>query len=144
MLLPSPVPILTTSSTNVHYMHKLTQNTVVFFLIVALSAPALVIHHVHPIEGSEPAGPDHETSCQTLNAPATYHETHIVTLLSGDSFNSSTRHDVAPLLHKFIATLALVPVLSSTLSLSHIASADIRPLFQRSQDKCVLFCSFLI
>jgi hypothetical protein len=129
-------------------MRKLRQNTiarpVVLFLIVVLSAPALVIHHVHHIEASEPASHDSSTPGQTVNVPATYHETHVVTFLSGDSFNSSTRSDVVPSLHKFIATLAVVPVLSSTLSLSRIASVDIRPLSQLSGDKCVLFCSFLI
>lgn len=125
-------------------MRKLTQNIVVLFLIVALSAPVLVIHHVHQIEASEPAGHGNETSGQTLNAPVSYHETHVVTLLSGDSFNLSTHGDVMPSLHKFIAIVAVVPVLSGTTSLSDIASINIRPLSQLSRDKCVLFCSFLI
>lgn len=129
-------------------MRKLTQNSValpiVLFLIVVLSAPALMIHHVHHIEASEPASHDSSTPGQTVNVPATYHETHVVTFLSGDSFNSSTCSDVVPSLHKFIATLAVVPVLSSTLSLSQIASTNTGPPPQPTGDKCVLFCSFLI
>lgn len=123
---------------------KIVAVPVVFFLLVVLSAPALTIHHVHQIEAGEPASHDHETSGQTLNAPVSYHETHVVTLLSGDSFNLSTHGDVVPSLHKFIAIVAVVPVLSGTISLSDIAPVNIRPLSQLSGDKCVLFCSFLI
>lgn len=149
LLPPSPVHILAAGSTNVHYMRKLTQNIVivpiVLFLIGVLSAPMLTIHHVHLVETTEHA--EHHQSSAGLaitEVPATYHETHVVTFLSGDSFNASTSINVVPTLHKFIATLAVVPMMSSTLSTSHIASIDIRPLPQLSRDKCVLFCSFLI
>ena len=129
-------------------MRKLTQNIIVLpvilFLIVALSAPALVIHHVHHIEESEPSSHDYATTGKTVNVPTTYHETHIVTLLSGDSFNFSARNNVVPSLHTFIATLVVLPVLSRALSPSHITSVHSRTPSRFSRDKCVLFCSFLI
>jgi hypothetical protein len=130
-------------------MRNLTQNIVavplVLFLIVVFSAPMLTVHHVHRIETSEHADHNQSSTGQAATeVPATYHETHVVTFLSGDSFNLSTRGDVVPPLQKFIAIVAVVPVLSSTLSRSHIASIDIRPLSRLSGDKCALFCSFLI
>ena len=118
---------------------------VVLFLIAVLAAPMLTIHHVHRIETSEHA--DHisaEGSQGVTGVPQTYHETHFVTLLSGDSFNSSTRSNGMQSLHDLIATLPVFRISSSTPSLSLIASADIRPLSQLSGDKCVLFRSLLI
>lgn len=130
-------------------MRNLTQKIVavplVLFLIVVFSAPMVTIHHVHRIETSEHADRHQSSTGQAVTeVPATYHETHIVTLLSGDSFNSSTRNDVVPPLHQFIATLVVVPVLSNILLPSAIASAQIWTPSQSSGDKCALFCSFLI
>jgi len=134
---------------NCSFMCKLTQNIialpVILFLIVVLSAPALTIHHVHRIEVSEPE--DHHDSAQgqgLSDVRATYHEDHVIKLQSDDSFNSSARGDVVPLIHKFIAVVLNIPVITSTSMLSVLSSANIRMPSQPSGDKCVLFCSFLI
>lgn len=130
-------------------MRNLTQKIVaapvVLFLIMALSAPMLTIRHVHRIETSEPVDRHQSATGQAVSeVPATYQEFHVVTFLSGDSFNSSSRSDVVPSLHKFVATLPLVPILSSTHARSDRTLIDIRPLSRLSGDKCALFCSFLI
>ncbi len=129
-------------------MRRLAQNNIVLpvtvFLIVALSAPALVIHHVHHIKVGEPEGHESATAGPNVDAPATFHETHIVSLLSGDSFNFSTYKNVVPAPHEFIATLAVVPVFSSAVSPSHIVSNHLRTPSRSSRDRCALFCSFLI
>ena len=118
---------------------------VVLFLIMVLSAPTVTIHHVHRIAANEHADHHLPSAGQAItDVPATYHETHVVTFLSGDSFNSSTRTDIVPSLHKFIAELTVAPAPSGTLSLARLAPVDIRPLSLLSGDKCVLFCSFLI
>ena len=118
---------------------------VTLFLIMVLGAPMLTIHHVHRIETLEPVEQHRSATGQAVaDVPSTYQEFHVVSLLPGDSFNSSSRNDVAQSLHRFVATLPLEPLFSGTHWRSHRAFAHIRPLFRLSGDTCALFCSFLI
>lgn len=124
---------------------KIIAAPVVLFLIVVLSAPILTIHHVHRIETSEHADHHESSTGQAVTeVPTTYHETHILTLRSGDDFNSSTGNEVGPPLHKFIGTFSVVPVPSTIFSISSVTPANFRHHFQSARDKCVLICSFLI
>jgi hypothetical protein len=126
-------------------MSKLTRNSVVLFLILVLSAPALTVRHVHRIEAGGPAGHQHTLPGQALTeVPATYHETHIITLLSGDSFSPSVLGDIVLPIQKFIAAILHLPTLQGTSTRTVVAATDMGPHSQPSGDKCVLFCSFLI
>ena len=70
---------------------NLVQPLVSGFLVVALVAPAIEIHHDHPIEpGHVDANAPQQGGDRTVGPqPLTYHEVHVVHLLSGDSFRSS-------------------------------------------------------
>lgn len=129
-------------------MRKLTQNIVALpvglFFVVVLIAPELVIHHTHQIEAHADADHNGPLPGATVDVPVTYHETHVVSFLSGESFDSSPRSEIGPSHQEVIGFLATASMVSCPHPLAPIALFDIRPLSQHSGDTCALFCNFLI
>ncbi|GEM_PF-4775185 len=115
------------------------------FLLIAISGLTIAIHHEHAIgdastkhEHSQPDGLVLKTT------PQTYHEVHIVRLLSGDCFNGSQKIDLKTSLVKLFAVQLESPEFSSAHHSTSLANIDVRETGPPSVDKCVLFCSFLI
>ena len=120
------------------------------FLVVVLSGMTIPIHHVHSIEVTPPISDEHhsdnhghDTAETTSDAPSTYHEVHFVKLLSDDSFNTSNHTDVTTRAIQFIAIIPGKIAFLNSPSSDTLSFSLREPSPPPSQDKCVLFCSFL-
>lgn len=130
-------------------MHRIIKNiahcVVVGFLLIAISGVSISIHHEHAI-GQLSAEHEHgqHEGLGVSAASSTYHEIHVLTLLSNDSFNGSSKAEFktpfAKLLDVPLDLLEVSPIHHST----SLAYLDIKETGPPSVDKCVLFCSFLI
>jgi hypothetical protein len=130
--------------------HKLFIPTL-FFLVVVLSGLTLPVHHIHSIEVAPPISDDrhsdnhqHDAAETKNDAPSTYHEIHFVKLLSDDSFSASTCIDAFTWGIQFVAILPGTVKLFDSPSSETLSFSLKDPSPPPSQDKCVLFCSFLI
>ena len=122
------------------------------FLVVVLSGLTLPIHHIHLIEVAPPSSGNHpsdnhrhDDAAETKsNTPSTYHEVHFVTLLSDDSFSALNRTDA------FAQAVQVMAILPNSVEFLASPSSEVplislkEPSSSPSQDKYVLFCSFLI
>ncbi|MBI1805198.1 MAG: hypothetical protein HY033_13775 [Ignavibacteriae bacterium] len=115
------------------------------FLLLAVSGLTIAVHHEHSI-GSTAAQHEHSQPNGVVlkTTPQTYHELHLIKLLSGDSFNGSQKIDFKTSLVKLFAVQLDSPEFSSVHHSTSLASTDIKETGPPSVDKCVLFCSFLI
>lgn len=121
------------------------------FLVVVLSGMTLPIHHVHSIEVATPVSDDHhsdnhphdETETKS-DVPSTYHEVHFVKLLSDDNFS------ISKCIEAFSRVIQLMAIIPGKIAFIDSPSSETlsfslkEPSLPPSQDKCVLFCSFLI
>lgn len=130
--------------------HKLFIPTLLF-LVVAISGLTLPIHHVHPIEVATPVSDDHHSdnhrhgeSETTSDVPSTYHEVHFVKLLSNDNFSTSNRNDISIRVVQFLIIIPGKIEFLDSPSSETISFSLKEPSPPPPQDKCVLFCSFLI
>src|SRR6266853_1781736 len=110
------------------------------FLLLAVSGLTIAVHHEHAMgntaaqhELSQPNGIVLKTT------PRTYHEVHIVKLLSGDSFNGSQKIDLKTSFAKLFTVQLDSPEFSAAHLSSSLANIDIKETGPPSVDRCVLF-----
>lgn len=115
------------------------------FLLFALSGFTVVVHHEHSM-GNVLAEHEHGQSDGIVlkTTPQTYHEVHIVKLVSGDCFNGSQRLEFKDFPIKLSALQLDSLEFSSVHHLAPLANIDIKETGPPSVDQCILFCSFLI
>lgn len=126
-------------------IRNIAQRIVVGFLLIATSGITISIHHEHAIGELLYEHEHGQLEGLGVNpAPSTYHEIHVLTFLSADSFNSSGQVEFKTSFTKLIAIpldrIEFSPVRQST----SLTQLDIKETGPPSVDKCVLFCSFLI
>lgn len=120
---------------------------IVGFLLLAVSGLTVAIHHVHNIADANAvngSGHSRYDGIVIKSTPSTYHEVHVLTFLSGDSFTGSSKIDIKTSLVKLFTESLNFPELlrvQHTTSLATTEKKDGSPL---SVDKCALLCSFLI
>ena len=115
------------------------------FLLVALSGFTVVVHHEHSI-GDASANREHDPTDGLVvkTKPQTYHEVHIVKLLSGDSFSGSQTIDLNTSVVKFFELHLDSPHFPPYPHSTSLTHTEIRETGPPSVDRCILFCSFLI
>lgn len=117
---------------------------IALFLVIVLGAPILTVHHVHLIHADHSDGQRQTEERESHSTPVTYQEDHIITLRSGDDYNSSApAHSIADV-HQFVAPLSDLALPTSLLLSFPLWSFESRHVFPPAGDKCALFCSFLI
>lgn len=126
-------------------LRNIARRIVVGFLLLAISGVTISIHHEHAIKEllTEHEHGHHE-GLGVNTAPSTYHEIHVVTFRSADSFYGSGKGEFD------ISLVKLLSIPSDHIEVSLVRRStsftffDVRDTAPPSMDKCVLFCRFLI
>ena len=118
---------------------------VVGFLLLAISGLTITIHHEHQIgDILAEHGHSHTDEHAVKTSASTYHEIHLVKLVSGDSFDGSQKIDFKSPLVKIFA-VPLDPLeLAHSYHPTSSSNLDISNTGPPSVDRYVLICSFLI
>lgn len=127
------------------FLKNIARYLVTGFLLIAVSGFTITIHHEHSIGNSAARNENVQRDGLVLKTtPQTYHEVHIVKLLSGDRFNGSQKIvlKISPL--KLFTVQLESPQFSSDYHFTSVSTTDIKGTGPPSVDKCVLFCSFLL
>lgn len=131
-----------------HQIRAVAKSILVSFLMIAVSGTTIVIHHDHPIAPVGAENADH-TDDESANGHqstkgATYHEIHLLKLVTGDRFNTTppfqSPTSFAPFLvfHDTSSSSCSIPRFSaSTISNGHTAR-------MASRERCTLFCTLLV
>ena len=115
------------------------------FLLFAISGLTITVHHEHSI-GNTGAQHEHRQPGGLVfkTTPKTYHEGHLIKLLSGDSFSGSQKLECKNSPIKLLTLQLDLRERSSKHHSTSLANIDIRDTGPPSRDRCVLFCSFLV
>jgi hypothetical protein len=127
------------------FLKNIGRFAVVGFLLFSVSGFTIAIHHEHVIGNNLAEHVHNHDGGPVVNpTPSTFHEIHFVKLLSGDSFNGSTKIELkTSLVELFTIHLDRGEYSPIHPSIS-LASTDVKETGSPSVDRCVLFCSFLI
>lgn len=130
------------------FLKNIVKYLVTGFLLIAVSGFTFVIHHEHSIETSVKKHTEHSHNEKAdghyKNNPSTYHEVHFVKFSSGDQFNIAPTTDLrSSLLTLFVIQPELFDSFTNFPSSTLVTATDWE-YHPPSEDKCVLFCSFLI
>ncbi len=128
------------------YLKNIFRCSVTGFLLLALSGFTVAVHHEHSMGNASIEHKHNQPDGLVLKpTPQTYHEVHIVKLLSGDYFNGSQKLEIKdPPKMFFVLQLDSPDLFSVHPHLTSLPNIDIKETGPPSVDKCVLFCSFLI
>ena len=122
--------------------------TVVGFLLLSVSGLTIAVEHEHAIEKSPDLLAVHPNSnpegTGIESTPLTYHETHFLKLLSGDSFDGSQKMESKTSPVKFFAVHLVFLELSPVYHSISLANIDIKETGPPSGDRYILNCSLLI